>query len=446
MNTEAPTKRKFSDYLLIIAQKLSEQIYLKTLRDSFATTMPFMVLAGFVTLLVVVVLEPTGFMSNIIDPATLTTMQSWGQSITNGTLNVMTIMLIIAISYNLCKHRKYENVIAAILTSFSTFIVMTPLVTMFTPEGMDKAFEVTNVIPVTHTGSMGLFTGIIISLFATELFIKLSRVKKMQINLTGNIPPAVIQSFNVLIPIMTTVAIFATIAFALDQLFGMDMNELISTMISKPLSHLTTGLLGFLTITTVGNLFFAFGIHHSVITGALLDPFLIQNMQENTLAYANNQEIPHIITIAFRDTFGNMGGAGSTIALVIAIYVFGKRQDYKDITKLSTAPSIFNINEPIIFGLPVVFNPLLIIPFIIVPIFSLTTAYFATAVGLIDHVVVQVPWTVPPIISAFLATGGDWKAAVLQMMIIAVAVFIYLPFLKMDERLSAKANKGDKAA
>jgi PTS system cellobiose-specific IIC component len=240
---------------------------------------------------------------------------------------------------------------------------------------------------------------------------------------------------------MVNVIIFAFASFLLNQLFNMDFNELITTIITKPLSYLTTSLPGFLLITSFANLFFGFGIHQAVISGALLDPFLFQNMQDNMLAYANHQEIPHIINMAFKDTFAVMGGSGNTISLLIAIFIFGKRKDYKDISKMSLTPSIFNISEPIIFGLPIVFNPMLIIPFVLAPIFSLTVAYFATAVGLINRVVVQTPWTTPPVISGFLATGGDWRAAVLQVVIIIVSVFIYLPFLKIDERVSAKQNQ-----
>lgn len=173
-----------------------------------------------------------------------------------------------------------------------------------------------------------------------------------------------------------------------------------------------------------------------MISGALLDPFLLNNMQENTLAFAQHQDIPNIICMAFKDTFGVMGGSGNTIALLIAIYLFSRKSDYRDIAKLATAPCLFNISEPIIFGLPIVFNPALIVPFVLAPVFSLTTAYYATAWGLINHVTVQIPWTTPPIISGFLATGGDWRAAVLQVLIITITVFIYLPFLKFAERVA----------
>ena len=420
-----------------VATKLGNQIHLRTLRDAFATFMPFMMLAGFVTLINYVILEPTGFMGKIIAPSTLTTIQEIGISIGNGTLSITTLLVVAAVSYHMCVSRDYLNQIAAVLVAISTFIVLTPMKTMFIPDGATDAIEVTGVIPLSHTGASGMFVGIFIGLFATELFIKLSRMEKLQINLSGNIPPAVTKSFNVLIPIIITVTSFAILSFAVNQLFKQDINTLITNVITRPLSRVTTGLPGFLLITSIANLFFGFGIHQAVISGSLLDPFLLQNMQENMAAYANKQEIPHIINMAFKDTFAVMGGSGNTIALLIAIFIFSRRQDYKDFAKLSVAPAIFNISEPIIFGLPIVFNLSLIIPFVLAPIFSLTIAYFATAAGLINHVVVQIPWTTPPVISGFLATAGDWRAAVLQILIIAASVFIYLPFLRIDEKVTA---------
>ena len=427
----------------IVATKLGNQIHLRTLRDAFATFMPFMMLAGFVTLINSVILEPTGFMGEIVDTSTLTTLQQIGTSIANGTLNITTLLVVAAVSYHMCASRNYTNHIAAVLVAISTFVVLTPMQMMFTPENADKAVEVTGVIPISYTGASGMFVGIFVGLAATESFIKLSNNKKLQIQLSGNIPPAVLKSFNVLIPIIITITSFALLSFIIIQLFNMDINKLITTIVTEPLSKITTGLPGFLLITSIANLFFGFGIHQAVISGSLLDPFLIQNMQENMAAYANKEQIPHIINMAFKDTFAVMGGSGNTIALLIAIFIFSRRKDYKDFAKLSVTPAIFNISEPIIFGLPIVFNISLIIPFVLAPIFSLTVAYFATAVGLINHVVVQIPWTTPPVISGFLATAGDWRAAVLQILIIAASVFIYLPFLRIDEHVTTKLSENE---
>ncbi|WP_369676746.1 PTS sugar transporter subunit IIC [Enterococcus faecium] len=427
----------------IVATKLGNQIHLRTLRDAFATFMPFMMLAGFVTLINSVILEPTGFMGEIVDTSTLTTLQQIGTSIANGTLSITTLLVVAAVSYHMCASRNYTNHIAAVLVAISTFVVLTPMQMMFTSENADKAVEVTGVIPISYTGASGMFVGIFVGLAATELFIKLSNNKKLQIQLSGNIPPAVLKSFNVLIPIIITITSFALLSFIIIQLFNMDINKLITTIVTEPLSKITTGLPGFLLITSIANLFFGFGIHQAVISGSLLDPFLIQNMQENMAAYANKEQIPHIINMAFKDTFAVMGGSGNTIALLIAIFIFSRRKDYKDFAKLSVTPAIFNISEPIIFGLPIVFNISLIIPFVLAPIFSLTVAYFATAVGLINHVVVQIPWTTPPVISGFLATAGDWRAAVLQILIIAASVFIYLPFLRIDEHVTTKLSENE---
>ncbi|WP_159639384.1 PTS sugar transporter subunit IIC [Erysipelothrix anatis] len=431
-------KNKLFDNFGMIATRLGNQIHLRTLRDAFASFMPFMILAGFVTLVNYVILEPTGFMGNLINPETLKTMQEVGISIANGTLNISTLLIVVAVSYHMSANREYNNPIAAMLVALSVFIVLTPMSMMFTPEGAAEAMKIGGVIPTSYTSASGMFVGIFVGLLATELFIKLSTIEKLQINLAGEIPPAVIKSFNVLIPIMLTVLAFALVSFATIQITGMDANTLISKIIITPLSNVTTGLPGFVLITSIANLFFGFGIHQAVISGALLDPFLLQNMQENMIAYANNQEIPHIINMAFKDTFAVMGGSGNTIALLIAIFLFGRKKQYKDFAKLTVAPAVFNINEPIIFGLPIVFNVSLIIPFVLAPAFSLTVAYFATSMNIISPVVVQIPWTTPPVVSAFLATGGDWRAAVLQILIIAASVFIYLPFLRIDEKVTEK--------
>ncbi|HFL7145078.1 TPA: PTS transporter subunit EIIC, partial [Enterococcus faecium] len=225
----------------IVATKLGNQIHLRTLRDAFATFMPFMMLAGFVTLINSVILEPTGFMGEIVDTSTLTTLQQIGTSIANGTLSITTLLVVAAVSYHMCASRNYTNHIAAVLVAISTFVVLTPMQMMFTPENADKAVEVTGVIPISYTGASGMFVGIFVGLAATELFIKLSNNKKLQIQLSGNIPPAVLKSFNVLIPIIITITSFALLSFIIIQLFNMDINKLITTIVTEPLSKITTG-------------------------------------------------------------------------------------------------------------------------------------------------------------------------------------------------------------
>lgn len=426
-----------------VAEKLGNQTHLLALRDAFASIMPFMIMAGFVTLINWVLLDPFGGpLINIVDPAILANLQQVLMPVGNATLGIMTLLIVITIAIQLAKYKQYDNTVAAVLTAFCAFFVLTPMTISFLPEGAATAITIGG-LDSGLIGASGMFVGIFVGLLATDILIRLSQIKKFQIKIDGQIPGSVIQSFNVLIPIMLTVFIFSIANFALTMGLNMTFNELVSKIIITPLSHVTTGLFGFVFITSIANLFFGFGIHQAVISSSLLDPFLLQNMSENMTAYANNQEIPHIINMAFKDTFAVMGGSGNTIALLIAIFVFGKRKDYKDIAKLSTTPAVFNISEPIIFGLPIVFNISLIIPFVLAPIFSLVVAYYATSFGFINPVVVQTPWTTPPLISAFLATAGDWRAVILQALIIAGCVLIYLPFLKVDEKVNAKLNNNE---
>lgn len=432
---------KVSNTIAKAAEKLGNQMHLLALRDAFATIMPFMILAGFVTLINWVILDPFGSpLTKVINPDTLATLQKVALPIGDATLGIMTLLIVITIALQLSKYRQYNNPIAAILTSVVAFFVVTPMSISVVPDGSTAAITVSG-IGSGFVGASGMFVGILVGLVATDIFIKLTNVDKFKIKIDGQIPPSVISSFNVLIPIILTVFLFTVLNFVLTTGFNMTLNDLISNIITKPLSNVTTGLFGFVLITSIANLFFGFGIHQAVISASLLDPFLLQNMSENMTAYANNQEIPHIINMAFKDTFAVMGGSGNTIALLIAIFLFSKRNDYKDIAKLSTTPAIFNISEPIIFGLPIVFNISLIIPFVLAPIFSLVVAYFATLWGFINPVVVQIPWTTPPLLSAYLATAGDFRAVVLQAAIIVATVLIYLPFLKIDEKVTEKLNE-----
>ncbi|NRY59510.1 PTS sugar transporter subunit IIC [Clostridium beijerinckii] len=426
---------KFFEKLGKVSQKLGGEIHLRSLRDAFASLIPFIIIAGLMIFINYVVIEPTGFMSKVINPATLTTWQDVGTSINNGTLNFLAVLLAGACAYHLAINRKFENPIAPALLAISIFVILLPFVISTTPVGVKDAVKVAGVISYSSTNSGGMFVGIITSLLSTELFMWLSKNEKLKINIGGEaVPPAVTKSFNSLIPIMITILIFAVVSFAIKQLFGTDINSLILKTIQRPLVALVTSLPGFIILMLLSNLLFAIGIHPGGVIAPIMDPVLYTAMNENMTAFAQGQPIPHIISMSFKDTFGVMGGSGNTIALLIAIFLFSKRKDYRDIAKLSTAPGIFNINEPVIFGLPIVFDLTLMIPFVLASPICLTVAYLVTEAGWMSPVVIQTPWTTPPILSGFLATGGDWRASVFQIIMIALTVLLYIPFLKVAEK------------
>lgn len=162
------------------------------------------------------------------------------------------------------------------------------------------------------------------------------------------------------------------------------------------------------------------------------------NMTQCMAAYAAGEAIPNIINAAFVPTFGMMGGSGSTIALIIATLVFGRNKATKAICKLSVAPGCFNINEPIIFGYSIVYNITMIIPFVLLPAIGIIIAYAATALNFMNECVVYIPWTTPPLLSGYLATSGDFRAVIVQIIIIAIGVLLYLPFVKINDKLMEK--------
>jgi cellobiose PTS system EIIC component len=431
-------KTSFLDKFTMFAAKLGDQIHLRSLRDAFAVIMPLFILAGLAVLV-----------NNVVFPwfwegEILTKAQYWGNTITNGTLNIAGLLIAPMIAYSLSRNRNFKSPIASASIAIATLVIMMPSTVSVVPVGAEKAVNVSGVLTFGNLGTTGMFAGIIIGLVATEIFIKLSSIKKFEINLGENIPPAVGKSFGVMIPAILALSLFGIIALILTVGFDTNLISLISTMIQEPLRKINTSLIGTVVIYSIGNFLFSLGIHQTVVNGALLDPLLLANMNENMLAFQNGQEIPHIINSAFVPTFGMIGGTGSTISLLIAIYLFGKSRASKDIAKLATGPGLFNINEPVIFGYPIVFNLPMMIPFVLLPALGIIVAYFATAIGFISKTVVYIPWTTPPLLSAYLATAGDWKAVLVQAVIIIGGAFLYLPFMKISERVSQMG--ADKAA
>ena len=419
---------KFSN----VAMRVGGQIHLKALRDTFATIMPLYILAGLAVLVNNVVLP------FILKGAALANAQYWGTVITNGTLNISGLLVAPIVAYMLSQSRRFENPLAAALIALSSLVVMMPNVLEVTPLNAEKAVATTGVLGYSNIGTTGLFAGIIIGLITAELFINISSVDKLKIKLGDNIPPAVSNSFNVLIPVILVLAFWGIISTILYVSFDTNLVALISQFIQEPLRKVNTSLVGVLFLYSLGNLLFTLGIHQTVIYGTLLEPLLIANINENMLAYANHQAIPNIMNVAFVPTFGMIGGSGSTIVLIIVTFLFSKSKVSKSIAKLGLAPGIFNINEPVIFGYPIVYNIALMIPFVLLPAIGIAVAYAATAIGFMNPCVVYIPWTTPPLVNAYLATAGDWRAVIVQLLIIIIGVLLYLPFVKINDKIMEK--------
>lgn len=419
--------QKFADF----AAKMGNQIYLKTLRDSFATIMPLYILAG-----LAVLLNNTVF-TWIFSGSTLEVFQYWGNLLVNGTLNISGLLIAAVIGYYLSINREYDNPFSASIISMASLVVMMPMTVELTSvDNITNSF--TGVLPFSNLGTGAMFAGIIVGLLVTEFYIKVSTVKKLQINMGDQVPPAVGKSFNVLIPVIIVLCVCALISTMLGKVFGTDLISLITTFIQTPLRTIGTSLWGTIILYTLGNLLWLFGIHQSVIYSSILEPLLLININENIAAYAAGTAIPNIINVSQVTSFGLLGGSGSTLCLLIATFIVGRNKGTRNVAKLSIGPGIFNINEPVLFGYPIVYNITMAIPFLLVPVMGILISYFATVLSFMNPCVTMVPWTTPVLISGFLATGADWRAIIVQALVLVLGILIYMPFVKINDRVLAK--------
>ncbi|MFD1441647.1 PTS sugar transporter subunit IIC [Lacticaseibacillus hegangensis] len=318
----------FVDKLTMFAAKFANNLYMRTLRDAFVMIMPLYTLAGFGVLL-----------NNVLFPLilkgdALVKTQTWGTLITNGTLNAGGLMVAPVVAYMLGRNKNFKNPIMCSIVAIAAFIMTMPLTLDLIPVGGKKPVSISGVLSYSNIGANGMFTGLLIGLFGTLLFLKVSSIKKLHINLGENIPPAVGQSFDSLIPSMITLSVVALIGALLIVFTNSSIMAFITTIIQEPLRRVNTSLPGMLFIYGIGSSFFWFGIH-PFVNSTLLDPVLLINMNKNMLAFAHGKPAPYILTNTFRDVFGQIGGTGSTIALLIAVLLFSRVRPKRDIAKLA---------------------------------------------------------------------------------------------------------------
>lgn len=423
-----------------VSQKMASEVHLRSLRDSFIITVPFLVLAGLFIMVNYVFLDPKGMMGKWFSSEALLAARSIGDRILNGTMSILALMLVVLIAWSIASKRKFAAPMIPAMVSLAAFLVLMPQQVLLTPVNGTTAVAVSGVISLGLTNAGGVFMAILTAIVATDLFLWVAKTRWLQIRMGDEVPPMVTQSFQSMFSIILVVLAFALLAAGVKAGTGKEVHEIIQALIQAPLVHLTTNLPGFLVLTTLTNFLFSLGIHPSGIINPILEPPLLVAMQENMAAFARGDIPPHIIVLPFRDLYGHMGGTGTTLALLLAIFLRSKVSSHQKLGRTVLAPGLFNINEPVIFGFPVLYNPLIMIPFIIYPQINFVIAYFATQLGMVSKIVAFVPWSVPPLLSGWLGSGGDFRNVILQVALLALGVVIYLPFLMAYEKTIVEAK------
>lgn len=436
---------KLSDQLtekaLIFASKVSSQKHMCAIKNAFTSLMPVIITGSFCTLItnVVCAIEGNGIsLGKLPGMHWLSMFTDWFNAANYATLNFFTVAAVVLIGLELGKLNKLNGFMPGII-SLCSFISCLPTVVQITHD--DVVIDVANVLGKDYTAARGLFLGIVIALVSVEIYTKLVNSGFLKITMPDSVPSNVAGSFNVLFPSMFTVLICALFNFFTTKVLGMSLYEIIYTFLQTPLEKVMQGLPGLLVLMLVAQLFWAIGIHGNQIIKPVRDPLLNAAILANTDLVAQgitDASRLNIINMSFWDTYMSLGGSGCTIGLLIAIFLFSKRGDYRAIAKLEVAPAIFEINEPMTFGLPIVLNPLLVVPFIITPLVTGTFAYIMTKIGFAGVCVYAMPWTTPPVLSAWLSTGGSIGAIITQLICVGISIAIYMPFVIL-------ANKAEEA-
>lgn len=429
--------------------KLAEQRHLRAIRDGIIATLPLIIVSSMFMVI--------AFLPNSLP-------ESWGitQFIMDNqakillpyrvSMYIMTMYAVFGIGYSLANSYELDGLSGGILAELGFMLTIIPS-SIAAPSEAVLALAETNVeladylaqvpsgfvLPMTNLGSAGMFIGILVAFFAVEVY-RFTQKSGFKISMPPQVPSSVARSFESLTPTAIVLIVVATITMFLD----IDVHGIVSGLIT-PLVSATDTLPSILLLVFMVTFFWSFGIHGVSIVGSIARPLWLILLEENTTAWAAGETISNIGAEPFYQWFIWIGGSGATLGLCILFAFFAKSAYGKTLGRTALVPSIFNINEPMIFGAPIVLNPMLIIPFVVIPMINAIIAYVLTSMGVIGHVVATAPWTLPGPIGAFLACGNDVGAALLSIGLIVLDIVLYYPFFKMYDNSLLEEEKGEEA-
>ena len=402
--------KQLEKILMPLAEAIGRNKYLVSIRDGLVST-PLLI-AGSIFLLIANFPIPawTEWLSSVvINSNTGETLAAFIEKPSGATFTIMAVFAVVGIAYSFARQMKTDKIFGA---------------------GKEIPVSLTG-IPTGWVGAKGIFVGIICAFVAVHIYSWVEK-KGWVIKMPAGVPPTVVQSFAALIPATVVMTFF----FAINLLFGFlgtNVFQIIFEFLQTPLLNLGDTLGAMIIAYIFLHLFWFFGVNGGSVVGAVFNPILQTLSVENIEFFKTGVGEGHIICQQFQDLFATFGGCGSTLSLIIAMLLFCKSKRITELGKLSLVPGIFGINEPIVFGLPIVLNPTMIIPFILVPTINIIISYLAMSAGLVPICSgINIPWTTPVIISGFLAT--NWVGAILQAVLLVLGIFIYMPFIKIMDK------------
>lgn len=415
----------YSKLISIIEQKITpmagavgQQKYVTSIRDGFITALPFMIVGSFMLVFIFPPFSPD---------TTWGFAQAWLKFSLdhrdalmlpfNFSMGIMTLFISVGIAASLAKHHELDPLTAGMLSLMAFLLVAAPL-----KDGQ---------ISTAYFSGQGIFTAILVAIYSTELYAFLKR-NNITIRLPPEVPTGVARSFEILVPVLAVVVTLHPLNLFIESQLGMIIPEAIMSLV-KPLVAASDTLPAVLLSVLVCQVLWFAGIHGALIVTGIMNPFWMANLSVNQAAMAAGSAIPHIYVQGFWDHYLLIGGVGSTLPLAFLL-LRSKAIHLRTIGRMGVVPGLFNINEPILFGAPIIMNPLFFLPFVLVPMVNATLAWFALDLDLVSRVVSMTPWTTPAPIGASWAANWSFSPVILCLMCMVTSAAMYLPFLKAYEK------------
>lgn len=436
-----------------IAAKIGNQKFLVALRDSFVGTMP-VIMTGSVALLI------NAFLVDLPDQFHLTQITKTFQWLVDinslifkGSIPIVSLLFIFCLGVNIAKIYKSDTTSSGLvaLASFVISIDNSITKTFTLPdklgsglaklvEGVDGLKVSGHDLSVTIGGALsgaqinarGYFTAIFVGFVASIIFCKAMN-KKWVIKLPDSVPPAIMKPFMSIIPGFLAMYVVGIFTYVFNSISHDVFIEWIYKVLQLPLLGLSQSFFAVILLVLLNKLFWFFGLHGGNVLAPIMEGLFGVAMLANLEAYQNGQAIPYLWNSGSFGAFVWFDG----LALVIAILLQSRNSHYREVAKLGLAPVLFNIGEPVNYGLPVVLNPILFIPYIVGPCLMATVSYLATSLGLVSPVTQNVTWVMPPVLYGFFSTAFDWRAIILSLVCLLVGTLVYIPFIKMADKQNA---------
>ena len=420
--------------MMPIMAKVSANRYLNAIKDGFLYAVPFIIIGSFALLLFNLPLQdPNNFLyfkpyDNFVKAFASDYLQ-----IFNISMGIMSLFVSFGVGFSLAGYYNSDKVTNGLLSLYAFLLVSAKSLSVTIVGAVSDLLFVAEesqvaVLDARYMDAKGLFVAMIVAVLSVEISRFLVN-KKLTIKLPDSVPPAISKTFEILIPVAVISILFQIVNVIIQKNMLIMIPDLIMKAL-QPILNMSDGLVSILLVVFLIHLLWFCGIHGANVVSVVLQPIIYTNLAINQAALVAGEPIPKILAGEFLNYFVYFGGSGSTLSLCIAMLMV-KNAHLKSIGKLAIIPGCFNINEPIMFGVPIVMNPIFAIPFILTPMVNAVITYTLMKLNIVAKVVALAPWTTPPILGGFIATNLNFAAPILVICLIILDYIIYKPFLNM---------------